>query len=78
MNSYTDEELRLIALPLAIKMVDQEVYRTIGRCNTNEINNVVTEFVNIIKYNSVTAPTTAEEEPKVVEGEVLPPAAKFA
>ena len=58
MLNYTDEELRAMVLPMALKLVDQEIYRVLGRCNTKEILAVTNEFVNIIKYNDVNAPAT--------------------
>lgn len=73
-RDYTDEELRVIALPLAVKLVDQEVYRTLSKCNTNEISTIVSEFVNIMKYGSVKAP---EVKDAVIENEVAPSEVKF-
>lgn len=53
---YTDQELRLIVLPHALALVNQDVYRALNQCNTTTINTLTTELVNIIKYNSVSEP----------------------
>lgn len=72
MNNYTDSELRAMVLPMALKLVDQEVYRVLNKCNTTEIKNIVKELVCIIKYGDINEPTTSTEVITPVQ-EVLPP-----
>lgn len=56
MSGYTDEELRMKALPLAVELVNTEVQRVLGKCNTIAISELTGELVNIIKFGSVKAP----------------------
>lgn len=51
--AYTDEELRVIALPHAIRLVDQEVFRLLGKCNTASIAEIVNDLVTIVKTGKV-------------------------
>lgn len=56
MSDYTDEELRMKVIPLAVELVNSEVQRVLGKCNTSAIADITSELVNIIKYGTVNAP----------------------
>lgn len=63
--TYTDEELRVIVLPHAIKLVDQEVFRLLGKCNTASIAEIVKDLVTIVKTGGIpiekTKPTAVKK-----------------
>lgn len=56
MSDYTDEEIRMKVLPLAVELVNNEVQRVMQRCNTVTLAELTLELVNIIKYGTVKAP----------------------
>lgn len=64
--NYTDQELRLAAMSLAVTLVNTETQRVMGNCNTKAIAEVTSELVNIIKFGVVNPVETPKQE-------VLPP-----
>lgn len=53
MSLYTDEELRVAVLPLAVQLVNTEVQRTMQNCNTKTIAVITKELINIVKTGEV-------------------------
>lgn len=76
-NDYTDTELRMKALPLAVELVNTEVQRVLQKCNTTTIAEVTGELVNILKYGTVNA-STDSVVPDATYEEVKDNTTKFA
>ena len=64
-NDYTDVELRFHALAIAERLVNTEVQRVLGKCNTESIALVTQELLNIIKYGTVMAPKVTDAQPEL-------------
>lgn len=54
--NYTDEELRFRTIELAVQLVNTEVQRVNGQCNTKHITVITNELANIIRYGQVDKP----------------------
>ena len=61
--SYTDTELRLAVLPHAMKLLDKDIYRMLGQCNTKATCQIVTELVHFVKTGSVPSEDTTFAQP---------------
>lgn len=59
---YTDEEIRMKVLPLAVQLVDNDFRRGLTHDNTRLIKDITFELANIIRYGEVNAPEA--EKPK--------------
>lgn len=62
MSVYTDEELRVVVLPLAVQLVNTEVQRTMQNCNTKTIAIIAKELISIIKTGEVVEASAPTEE----------------
>lgn len=74
---YTDVELRMRTLPLAVELVNTEVQKVLGNCTTKVIAEVTSELVNILKYGTPIAPEQEVKDELPVQN-VYGNAVKFA
>lgn len=67
---YNDIELRTVCLPLAVALVNNEVQRTLNRCNTASVAEITKELVDIMRYGEVLKQSAEKAEVSVTPAPV--------
>lgn len=78
MSDYTNEEIRMKVIPLAVQLINVESQRLLGRCNTTSIAEITQELLNIVKYGTPVEPSKEAVTDVIIDQPKADNSVKFA